>query len=210
LYEPHTIPTGWTVERLQALPKAMQDEAESRQLAAEFSDKARSVKRTGSRFLVPRKFDDKGEALSGETFDARKHLKTLSLTELRFLSAWRGSGWDCAKAAAQVNITDEYAKRIVRKVSCFKDEDERIKALADVPTQDFIKAKHTENVFDGKLDDSQRDSLKELAKIVGVYKQTNQPLTLNVFNLPPLSPDQEAKLKEVYDTIAVEPQKDVA
>jgi hypothetical protein len=188
----------------------MQDEQEARRLASEFSDKSRRVKRTGGRFLVPLKFDEKGEALTQETLDVRKHLKSLSLTELRFLSAWRASGWDTPKAAAQVNITDEYAKRIAKKVVCFKDEEERIKALADVPTPDFIKAKHTENVFDGKLDESQRDSLKELAKIVGVYKQTNVSLTQNVFNLPPLTPEQETKLKEVYDAIATDATENAA
>jgi hypothetical protein len=184
----------------------MQDESEAKKLASEFSDKSRKVARSGGKFLIPKKFDDDGQPLTPETFDVRKHLKSLSLTELRFLSEWRSNGWDADKAAEKTGITDEYAKRIARKVACFKDEEERIKALADVPTPDFIKAKHTANVFDGKLDDSQRDSLKELAKIVGVYKQTNVSLTQNVFNLPPLLPEQEAKLKEVYDAIATEVQ----
>lgn len=182
----------------------MQDPTEAKRLVSEFSDKSRLVKRTGGRFLVPRKFDDNGSPLTPETFDIRKHLKSLSLTDLRFLSEWRRNGWNAEEAASKALITDDHAKRLVRKLACFKDEEERIRALADVPTPDFIKAKHTENVFEGTLSDSQRDSLKELAKIVGVYKQQGVSITQNVFNLPPLSPDQEAKLRETFDAIAVE------
>lgn len=182
----------------------MQDPKELRALSKEVSDKSRKAARVGRRFVIPRKFDNKGVPLTQETFDARKHLKLLDLDELRFLHHWRGSGWDVAKAILKTGCSDAWATKTIRKVQVFKDEDERIKALADVPTPDWIAAKHVENVHEAKLDDSQRDSLKELAKITGAYKQQNIQITNNVFNLPELSADQEAKLKAVYDTIAIE------
>lgn len=183
---------------------------EGDKLASDLSDRSRKVKRAGDKYLVPLKFDDQGNPLTQESFNIRKHLKELSLLDLRFLSEWRASGWDAEKAANKALVEPEHAKRLVRKLQVFKDEEERIKALADIPSVDFIKAKHTENVFEGKLDDSQRDSLKELAKIVGAYKTTSVTLTQNVFNLPPLSPEQESKLKEVYDAIAVEAKESAA
>lgn len=183
----------------------MRDIREEKALASEFSDKSRRVVRTGGRFLVPQKFDDEtGEPLTAETFDVRKHLKSLNLNEIRFLKIWRETGWNDAEAANKACLTDDQAKRLVRKLVVFKREEERVKALADVPTPEWITAKHTENVFEGRLSDSQRDSLKELAKITGSYKQQNIQIQNNVFNLPALSPEQEAKLKEVYDTIAMD------
>ena len=189
----------------------MTDPKEFRRLKREVSDRARKAARVGTRFLVPAKFDEFGVPLSPETFDARKHIKSLTLPELRFLREWRLQGWDVAKTVSRLCCTDVWAAKTVRKVQGFREEDERIKAMAEVPTADWISAKHVENVHEGKLDDSQRDSLKELAKITGVYKQQSIQIQNNVFNLPALSPEQELKLKEVYDAVALEsPQEKAA
>lgn len=182
----------------------MHDELQS--LANELNDKSRKTKVARRKALVPLKFDSAGNPLTQETFDIRKHLKTLSLDDLRFLKIWRESGWNETEATQKSGIDPDSAKRLVRKLVCFKNEDERVKALADIPTPAWITAKHTENVFEGRLDDSQRDSLKELAKITGSYKQVGMGAQVNIFNLPALSPEQEKKVKEVYDTIAVEDQ----
>ncbi len=57
-----------------------------------------------------------------------------------------------------------------------------------------------------RLPDSQQKSLAELAKIEGAYKQQAVTTQINVFNLPPLTPEQEAKLKPVFDTLAEDQQ----
>lgn len=151
---------------------------------------------------VPLQFDDEGRPLTDKTFNPAKHLKRLSLKDLQFLHAWRESGWDVEKACRQCNLNFEIAQRLVKKMQVFKNEDDRIKALADIPSPAFITAKHTENVFEGKLDDSQRDSLKELAKITGAYKPTQSVNVQVTLVKPAWTPEQEAKVRDAFDTIA--------
>lgn len=176
---------------------------EIKSLVSELKDKSRDVAILRDRAIVPLKFDEDGDPLTNETFDPRKHLKNLSLTDLRFLKTFRETGWNAEETIERSDMLREKSIRLIKKLQVFKQEDERVKALADIPTGAWISAKHTENVFDGKLDDSQRDSLKELAKITGSYKQQNTVSQVNVFNIS-LTPEQEEKLKPVFDTIALE------
>lgn len=182
----------------------MRTPREQAALVTHLNDKSRKVARVGNHVYVPLKFDAAGNPLTRETFNVAKHVKSLNLYDLQFLKAWREQGWDTEKACKITGVPFEKALKLVRRLQVFKDEEERIKALADIPTTPWITAKHTENVYEGKLDDSQRDSLKELAKITGSYKQVLPAgSTINVFNLPPLGPEQAAKVKEVFDTIAL-------
>jgi len=164
----------------------------------ELNDKSRRVARIGNRVFVPLKFDDEGNPLTNETFDPSKHLKALSLNDLAFLKAWRASGWDDKKACEVTHIEPESAKRLIRRLKPFKDEEARVKALADIPTPTWISAKHVENVSEGSLDDSQRDSLKELAKITGAYKPLQQTVTHNVFTMS-LPENLESEFKALAD-----------
>lgn len=182
----------------------MRSPREQRALVTQLNDKSRKVAREGNKVFVPLKFDDQGNPLTKATFNAAKHLKSLNLNDLHFLKAWRDSGWDTEKACKATLTDPEKAKKLVRKLQVFKDEEERVKALADIPSTPWIAAKHTENVFEGKLDDSQRDSLKELAKIVGAYKPTtNIQLTADL-KMPELSADQAKAAREFFDTIAIQ------
>lgn len=183
----------------------MRSPREQRALVNQLNDKSRKAVRVGDDVFVPLKFDSSGTPLNASTFNAAKHLKQLDLDDLAFLKAWRDSGWDTDKACQVTRVETEKAKRLVRKLQVFKDEDERIKALADIPSTPWIAAKHTENVFEGKLDDSQRDSLKELAKIVGAYKPSQSVNVQISLEKPAWTPEQEAKLREVFDTIAEPP-----
>ena len=179
----------------------MNQKDESDALVRTFSDSARKVLKVGRDYLVPRKIDDDGVPLTPETFDARKHLKRLNLGDLRFLKAWREAEWDTGKACEKIGITQDKVKRLVKKLQVFREEDARVKVLADIPTPNWIAAKHVENVYEGGvLDDSERDSLKELAKISGAYKNTSTVnIQTNVFNMPKLSEEAMAKLKEFAD-----------
>lgn len=183
----------------------MRNYEEKQGLLKSVSDKSRKAKLVGRRALVPLKFDDDGSPITQANFDPTKHLKSLSLNDLAFLKAWRESGWDLEATQKKLAIETEKAKRIARNLQVFKDEEARVKALADIPTTQWIAAKHTENVFDGNLEDSQRDSLKELAKIIGAYKPTTT-ISLNAkLEMPQLSPEQAAKAREFFDTVAEEP-----
>lgn len=177
----------------------MQDELRS--LANELNDRSRKTLVSHGQAIVPVKFDEDGEI--PETPD-RVVIKKLSLEDLRFLKAWRKADWDLSKTKEQFNLTDDQIKRLVKKLQCFREEDARVKALCEIPTPDWIAAKHVENIYDGKLDETRHKSLQELAKIEGAYKNNlNVSVTQNVFNLPKLDAATEAKLKEIADQEAM-------
>jgi len=155
----------------------------------------------GKQAVVPLKFDQEGQPV---TKSSKFIYKRLNLNDLRFLAVWRACDWDIEKARERIDLTGETIERLVRKLSCFREEEARVKALCEIPTPDWIAAKHVENVYEGgRISDSEHRSLQELAKIEGAYKQTAPASQLNVFNIT-LTPDQEAKLKPVFDTIALE------
>jgi len=158
----------------------------------------------GKSVVVPLKFDEAGSPLDERTFDARKHLKRLSMGDLRFLQAWRKAEWNADKACEEIGIDLVCAKRLVKKLAVFRQEDAGVKALAEIPSAAWISAKHVENIFEGgTLQDSERDSLKELAKISGAYKTAaTVNIQTNIFQMPRLSPEAAAKLKEFADAQA--------
>lgn len=166
-------------------------------LAKVINDKARKVTIRGKQAIVPLKFDEDGNPATVDNLI----FKRLSLLDLRYLKSLREEAWDISKAAQKVGIDLERAERITKRLSCFREEDARVKALCEIPTPSWIKAKHVQNFYEGgTLEDSEHKSLQELAKIEGAYKTTaNLNITNNVFNLPPLAPDVEAKLKEIAE-----------
>lgn len=178
----------------------MQD-SEEQGLLQEVTDRARKPIKMGRNVLVPLKFEDEGELLTQETFEVKKHLKTLTMSDLRFLQSWRKHGWNTDKACEELCVPIEKVKRLVAKLEVFREEDARTKALSEIPTPAWIQAKHVENVYQGGvLEDSERDSLKELAKISGAYKtQASVNQTINIFQMPKLSPEAAKKLKEFAD-----------
>jgi len=101
-------------------------------------------------------------------------------------------------AIQKTAISPDKAERLIKKLACFRQEDARVKALCQIPTPDWIAAKHVENLYNPTLEDSQHKSLQELAKIEGAYKQVAQT-QINVFNLPKMAPEVEAKLKQLAE-----------
>ncbi len=177
---------------------------EADKAVSSLSDRSRSAKRVGNEVLVPLKFDEEGTPLTAETFDIRLHLKTLRQTDYQFLDAWRESGWNTDKAKEKLGLNDGQVARLVKKLEVFREEEARALQLAKIPTPSWIAAKHVENIYDGgQLEDSERDSLKELAKISGAYKTAaTVNIQNNIFNMPKLSEEQMAKLREFADSQA--------
>jgi hypothetical protein len=172
------------------------------ELSKAFNDRSRKITLRGKSAVVPLKFDRKGQPVTESTNLRDLILKRLTLTDIEFLYHWRANEFkDANKACTEAGISLDHAERLAKKLSCFREEDAKVRALAEIPTPTWIAAKHVENVYDkGSLEDSERDSLKELAKISGAYKtQASVTFTQNVFNLPKLSPEAEAKLKEIAD-----------
>lgn len=165
------------------------------------NDAARKIQVRGKENLIPMKFDVDGEIVDEHTPPEKLVLKRLTLNDLRFLKIWRSVDWDIDKAVAQTDLTKDKAQKFIRKLQAFREEDARVKALAEIPTPGWIAARQVENLYDGgAMNDSEHKSLQELAKISGAYKNTgNVSITQNVFNLPKLTPDIEAKMKELAD-----------
>lgn len=182
----------------------MQDPAADQALRKHFNSKSRKVKKDRNHYLVPLRYDAAGKVLTEETFDARKHYKKLTLDDWAFLEAWKRNDYDAIKTQDDLALSAYDLTRLVQKLECFKREEIQDKALATIPTASFIQARHTENVLGGApLDDSQRDSLKELAKITGAYKSTTQiNVQNNVFQMPTLTPAEQQALKAFADKMA--------
>lgn len=180
----------------------MQDNDEGKALVKKWSDKSRKVARKGSNtFLVPHKFTPDLEVRQPED---QIVLSKLTLADFRFLDAWRDSGWDILAACKKLDISTELAEKSYKKVRYFQDEDAKVQALSKVPTANWVAAKHTENIINGgQLNDSQRDSLKETAKIVGAYKPTTSiQVQAHVLQMPQMSPEQAKAAKEFFDKLA--------
>ena len=159
------------------------------------NDASRRVRVRGKQAIIPLKFDADGNPAT----DGKIILKRLTLNDLHFLGVWRNADWDINIAIRKSGFNKNRVEFLVRKLRCFRNEDAKVKALAEIPTPAWISAKHVENVYEGGgLEESERDSLKELAKISGAYKtQASLSITQNVFNLPKLSPETEAQLKAI-------------
>lgn len=167
---------------------------------AGINDRARKVSLRGKQAIVPLKFDEDGQPATQD----KLIFKRLSLLDLRFLSIWRSENWDIEKAIQKSSLDRPVAERLIKKLVCFREEDAKVRALAEIPTPDWIATKHVENVYEGgTLSDSQQKSLAELAKIEGAYKQQIAPATVNIFNLPKYDPATEAKLKAIADQEAL-------
>jgi hypothetical protein len=168
----------------------------SENLESAVNDKSRHITIRGREAIVPLKFDEDGNPAAVD----KLIFKRLSLNDLRFLKVWREQDWDIAKAVAITGVDAEKAERLIKKLACFREEDAKVKALCAIPTPSWIAAKHVENVYSGGVvTDSEHKSLSELAKIEGAYKQQSVGTQINVFNLPKLTPEVEAKFKQLAE-----------
>lgn len=167
---------------------------ERENLESAVNDKSRHIEIRGKQAIVPLKFDEDGELATVD----KLIFKRLSLDDLRFLKVWREAEWNTEVAIQKTAISPDKAERLIKKLACFRQEDARVKALCQIPTPDWIAAKHVENLYNPTLEDSQHKSLQELAKIEGAYKQVAQT-QINVFNLPKMAPEVEAKLKQLAE-----------
>lgn len=162
------------------------------------NDRSRKVRIFGKQAIIPLKFDKEGNPTSVD----KLVFKRLTLNDLRFLKEWRNSNWDTDRASEKCGLDKAAPRtaRLIKRLACFRDEDAKVKALCEIPTPSWIASKHVENVYSGgSLDDSSHKSLQELAKIEGAYKQQAVNTQINVFNLPKLTPDVEAKFKELAE-----------
>ena len=172
------------------------------------SSKSRNVVSHHGKDVVSLRYDDDGKPLTPATLDSRKHIKYLDQNDWIFLECWQRHGYNAEKAAHELDLSDFNVKRLVKKLDCFRTEELRDRVIATVPSVEFLKARHVENLMapkEEKLDDSDHKSLSELAKIQGAYKNTNQiNIQNNFFAKPQMTPEQEEATRKFFDTIAIE------
>lgn len=170
------------------------------ELEKAINDSARKIPIRGTQAIVPLKFDKEGEVVSHDTSPDRMVFKRLTLDDLRFLKIWRTNNWDVEKSREEAQVSEQKVVLLVRKLSCFRAEDAKVRALAEIPTPNWIAARDVENVYDGgSVSDSTHKSLDRLAKITGAFKTSEVNITQNVFNLPQLSPEATAAIKAIAD-----------
>lgn len=183
----------------------MQDTGETKTLVKQFSDRSRKTTRKGSQFFVPHKFSPAGEVLDESNFNPRRDLSRLSLDDFRLLAALQEKKWDFTAACKELLIDETDARKRYKKLSYFEFEDKKAQALAAVATPAFVTSQNIEGFYRDHLSDGQRDHLKELAKISGAYKPTTTlNLSVSAFVKPQLSPEEEQKTREFFDTIAIQ------
>lgn len=183
----------------------MQDTDETKALVSQFSDRSRKTSQKGKQFIVPHKFTPSGEVLDESNFNAKRDISRLSLDDFRLLAALQDKKWDVKAACESAGQDLEKATRRLKKLSYFEFEEKKALALAAVATPAFVASKNVEGFYADNLSDGQRDHLKELAKISGAYKPTtNINLNVSAFVKPQLSPEEEQKTREFFDTIAID------
>jgi hypothetical protein len=171
-------------------------------LAKVVNDASRKVSIRGNQAIVPLKFDEDGEPA---TFDKTIY-KRVNRNDLRFLALWQETDYseDIEVLRKKTNLPESRIKWFCNKLDCFKQEDLLTKAVCKIPSVNHIKARLHINSYTDELTDGQRDSLKELAKIGGAYKNVSS-VNVNVVHslkLPALKPEEEAELRRLGDSIA--------
>lgn len=175
-------------------------------LASSVNDRSRHVAIRAKENIVVHKFTPQGDPIDlDKNFDPRRDISRLSMDDLRLLSALQEKKWDLKAACESLQIDPTEAAKRFKKLSYFKFEDQKARALAAIATPEFVASKNIEGFYADNLTDGQRDHLKELAKISGAYKNTtNVNVSFNAFVRPILTPDQEQKTREFFDTIATQ------
>lgn len=175
----------------------MHNPDEYKDLVKPLNDKSRKTIQVGKLTLVPHKFTEAGD-IPRSSQDVV--LSKLNLADLRFLQAWRSNKWNDAETLKALNLTADQADKTFKKLAYFKTEDARIKALASEATPERVLAKDMENIESGVLNDSQHKSLDRIAKAQGMFKTSESGgNTINIFNLPKISPEAEAALRSLAD-----------
>ena len=182
---------------------AMRDTGETKALVKKFSDKARKTKRVGNKFFIPHKFTPEGKVVTPENFNVLTDLSQLNLSHLRFLELWQSQGWDNEKTLTKCGLAPDIAEKTFKRLAYFKTEDATIKVLAARATPEAVLAKDVRNIEEinpkKELSDSKHKSLERVSKVLGMFKSSDISITQNVFNLPSLTPEVEAKFKALAE-----------
>lgn len=164
-------------------------------------DEGRVVSQSGNEYLVSHKFTPDGQVVDESNFNPANCISKLNLNDLKFLVLWRENKWDDQKTLSKAQLPPDQAEKTLKKLAYFKSEDAKIRALAGEATVERVLAKDMENLESGNLTDTHHKSLDRIAKIRGGFRGADEGggNTINIFNVPRLSPDAEAALRALAD-----------
>lgn len=178
---------------------------EKKALVKHFSGRSRKALLSRNRVLVPKKYTNQGKRIeaNAEGLVARRHIFDLSIKEAQFLKAWKENSWNFRKAVEVTAVSPWWAKRFHRSLDArnYRQEDERDEILANIPTRTWVTARYTAAAIGvEKPSEEQKWGIQGAERIVmpkGPSIQIN-----NVLMMPKLTPEQEAQLRSLGDSIA--------
>lgn len=171
---------------------------ETRRLEKHFSNRARKATRVGPKLMIPLPFQDDGKpVMPGEAIPTAD----LSLKEARFLYALHESQGDVERSLEVCKGNYAWMNRFMNseRFRRFDESEERMRKVAEEATPTRIKAELMKGMT-GEVERSeiQFKHLSKLADIVIPKKDvTVNVAATNIWNLPTLSPDVEAKMAQI-------------
>lgn len=184
-----------------------------KELVAHFSDSARKAAVVGRRVEIPKILDEEGEVR--DVWASPDSRFRFNLRQARFLRAYEKNELDLPKACEETKLDPEWAVRFLktRQVVSYFDEKNRLKAIAEVGTPEWTKAKMIQGVTGEWA--PERENLA--AKCLGMLKEIHFPKAIaslnvqnNTFQMPSLTPEQAAQARLLFDTIADQEDRHVA
>lgn len=180
---------------------------EKQSLVKHFSGRSRKASLTRTnRLQVAKKYDNKGKRVepSENGLVPRRHVFDLSIKEASFLKVWKENDWDFRKAVETTMVKPWWAKHFVQSLDArnYRQEDERDEILAQIPTKTWITARYTAaSIGLERPTEEQKWGIQGAERIV-MPKGPAVQITNNILNMPKLTPEQEAQLRSLGDSIA--------
>ncbi len=179
---------------------------EKKALVKHFSGRSRKALLSHSRLIVSKKYDNQGNPVkpNPQGLVPHRHVFELTLKEASFLKAWKESQWDFDKACEKANVEFDWAKKFSRSLDAqnYRQEDDRDEILSQIPTKTWITARYTAaGLGIESPNDDQKWGIDRVKDVV--IPRTSVGIQINnVMQLPALSPEQEAALRALGDSIA--------
>ncbi len=177
------------------------DSQEKKKLLQHFSE-GRTPALVGQTAIIPKLFENDGDLRTAWATPDSTY--KLSFAQLHFLKTFEDSqNLEAACIAAHRSL--DWGKDFLAKhqsTGGYLWERQKIRQLSTVATPDWTKAKAVEGILGSwKPDKAQVECLK-LVKDINYPKAALQINNTTILQMPPLSPEEEAKVREFADRLA--------
>lgn len=187
---------------------------EKKDLVRHFSNRARKADIIGTRLIAPKKYDENGDPIKPNDDGTlqKSQIFDFSLTQARFLKAWKDCEWDFDKACEAAKVDPLWAKKLANSINAknYRQEEERDQILAQIPSKTWVTARYTEAAL-GHSEPSQTQQwgLDRVKEIVMPKAAANVQIN-NVLAMPALPPEVLDQLKSIAHQAALETKSDDA